>query len=80
MWAFVIVAVALGAGLTIFPGLPFVGVPIVLVALAVAGAVVLNRRRTGEAQMRDFRTQGEQAGPEAGPDVEFTARDQNTLS
>lgn len=80
MWALVIVVVALGAGLVIFPGLPFLGVPIVLLALAIAGGVALKRRRTGEAQMRDFRTQGEQAGPDSGPDVEFTARDQNTLS
>ncbi len=80
MWAFLIVAVALAVGLTVFPGLPFVGVPVLLLALAVAGAVVLRRRRTGEAQMREFRTQGEQAGPESGSDVQFSARDRNTLS
>ena len=84
MWGFLIVAIALLGGLVILPaavpGLGFLGVPIALVALAVVGGVALNRRRTAEGRMRDFRTQGEKAGPESGPDVDFTARDQNTLS
>ena len=84
MLGFLIVAVALVGGLVILPaavpGLGFLGVPIGLLAAAVVGGVALNRRRTAEGRMRDFRTQGEKAGPESGPDVEFTARDQNTLS
>ncbi len=78
MWAFLVVTILVAVGAS-FGGGPLLAASVILVGLAIAGAVTLKRRRTGEAQVREFRGQASKAGQDD-RDVEFTDRDRTTLT
>ncbi len=73
----VVAAIALGLGLIAFAfviGTPIFGVPIAVLILGVLALLELGRRRQGARQMQGFRDEAKTE------DVEFTARDKETLT
>jgi hypothetical protein len=76
MWGITLTVGAFALGLIAFSfavGAPIFAVPVVILGVAIIGAVDFQRRRKQARDMHDFR---EQAKAES---VEFTERDEETL-
>jgi hypothetical protein len=68
----VVISLLVAMCLTIFLS-PAIGVPLLLLAGIIGGFVWFRGRATSTGQMEEFREQSQ-------PDVEFTARDHQTLT
>ena len=78
MWVFLVVTILVAVGASA-QGAPIVGIPVLLIGFGITAYIWAKRRRTGEAQVREFRGQARKAGQDDS-DVQFTDRDRTTLN